>query len=274
MAKCDWISIGFRILMPIIPILLFTFLYFSSMYLRCSESMRKYFPVNFEVVPLLDSIFLGYFLRLVLTYYKNGVFTVIAVIPYFFHFIFPYLFIFCLVIQRRSVDAFKFGFLVGASSIIILIFQIFLPTAPPWAHSLNLNSTTIDSLQCSGFGGIIEPDISLKYKLAGRFSYFYDEYKISFVSEVFSLNKNVFGTFPSMHIAWVLCSILAGGWIIRIYWINYIHLLWLSWAVIYSEHHYVVDIFASFIFVFLADYLYKVSVRVTKTMDSSPIVIP
>ncbi|KII63129.1 hypothetical protein RF11_09530 [Thelohanellus kitauei] len=156
MKKYFWLKLLAKILLSFLPIILFSMFYMSTSLIRCSGSLRFVFPLRLAILPTIDALCFGYFVRLVLATYQHGVLTFLAVMPYFFHYIFPYSFILYLHWTKRSRDAIKFGFLVGLSSITILIFQIFLPTPPPWFYKLQLNESMIDSLQCSGLNGVPE----------------------------------------------------------------------------------------------------------------------
>uniref|UniRef100_A0A6G3MJ38 Inositol phosphorylceramide synthase (Trinotate prediction) n=1 Tax=Henneguya salminicola TaxID=69463 RepID=A0A6G3MJ38_HENSL len=161
--KIYYIELLTQIVICISPIILFIILYFNFIYIRCSNSLRYTYPINFDALPTADTYLLGNYIRDVIMYPGDGVLTFLAVIPYFYHYVFPLMFIICLVYQQRNYDALKFGFTVGISSMIIITFQLLLPTAPPWIYPLDLNISIIDNLQCQGLSGTYEPGINFEY---------------------------------------------------------------------------------------------------------------
>eukprot|EP00795_Rhopilema_esculentum_P000209 gene209-9844_t len=75
---------------------------------------------------------------------------------------------------------------------------------------------------------------------------------LHFFQGVYSASPLKFGAFPSLHVAWPAIICVNRPWIGKKF--AWFHVLWISWAALYSHHHYGVDALAGIILVFIVNF--------------------
>lgn len=157
---------------------------------------------------------------------------ILAAIPYNCHFLTPLLFgVVMWRLDRSVLRSFCWSF--AFMNIAALMTQQLFPTAAPWYYQL-YGFFSASHAMPGNPAGLARVDALL------GFSYFTDMYRQSTV---------VFGALPSMHAAW---PALAALWSWRVshlwcgLWVAWA--LWMWWAAVYLQHHYVVDLLAGLVF--------------------------
>ncbi len=155
---------------------------------------------------------------------------VLAAVPYLLHYVIPVIFpLYEVVIRGRPEVACQFYRLLGAAMWLHFLVWFFLPTAPPWLYA-NREAYLGAELPI--------PPIQLQHKEGCAFARLDALTGIPFFFNMFDSNPVPFGSFPSGHVCWPMCILATappGGRLFAIY------IVWVTWATLYSCHHYVSD---------------------------------
>jgi len=171
-----------------------------------------------------------------------GFLDVLGAIAYTLHSGWPFVFLFYMTFFRRRDLILPYVNCFGMVCLLGLLTQLLMPTAPPWYEKK--------------FG--FEPaNYSMKGDPAGLLRV--DErFGIDFYKNMFDASPVVFGSFPSLHVAWptVLALFVVYETTLhkafKIAAIAYV--AYVSLAVMYLQHHYFVDVFGG---VFYSTLVYK-----------------
>eukprot|EP01113_Clastostelium_recurvatum_P019567 TRINITY_DN2307_c0_g1_i1.p1 TRINITY_DN2307_c0_g1~~TRINITY_DN2307_c0_g1_i1.p1 ORF type:complete len:365 (+),score=42.40 TRINITY_DN2307_c0_g1_i1:80-1174(+) len=206
-------------------------------------------PVNVSgLVNTERYIFGGILPHEVLSWYHNSFFDVMAAIPYGLHIPLPIIFLtIALIWERRLVLPYAHS--LGIASLAGVVIQYVFPTSPPWYYEKYGELPAHYDMQGDP-AGLARVDVLLG---------------TSFFHDMFEQSAIVFGSFPSLHITWAslmclyLCSFQSGSKRGRFclpfaLWkcLPPLYVIWLALAVVYLEHHYVLDVAGGFLLALIA----------------------
>jgi len=173
---------------------------------------------------------------------SNGVFDVFSAIPYLLHYLIPVVYPLFLYFRGQTDDISRFYWLLGWASWTLFAIWFLLPTAPPWLYE-------------SGYGAYIRGTnssvltgelLTSLHKEGCAFSRLDAWTGMSFFYNMFKNNPVPFASFPSGHVVWPTCIYVTsppGGRVFALY------VLWMTWATLYSCHHYLSDALAAVVVV-------------------------
>ena len=175
---------------------------------KCSRN----FIVDFDLWMFSDNI------HLLFSNIQHIYLYIFLSIPYLIHFPLPFLYGFFLIksrVSREEVSRIVFSF--GLTNMIGVILQYIIPTPPPWM-------------------------ILMKEQIPEANFYKVDDFfKIKIFKTIYSHSKLICGAFPSLHTSWPSVILFSNFfWISR--WKCILHVFFVSFAAIYSIHHYLSDV--------------------------------
>lgn len=232
--RCNW---------PIIAISLAPFLCYLIVF-KNYAILRSFFgldvtnPPNYEILQDIEMfVFDGYLPHRILSSHPLLLLDFLAAIPYLVHFPLPFLFGYYLyATPRRRKQLPAFVWFAGWVNLLAVLVQLFYPTAPPWFRDSMYVRNGEVLARVENEAGFARIDAFLNIKL------FHSIYGASPVK---------FGAMPSLHIAWPACILMAKPW--GSTRIGIIHLIWIFWAALYSNHHYAIDGIAGILLVVLVN---------------------
>lgn len=171
----------------------------------------------------------------ILAKFANPVFDFLAAIPYLLHFPLPVLMILHKLVDKRRRSMLLFYlWCAGWVNFIGVAIQFVFPTAPPWYMDSVVFSPEGAELK-AGYNeaGFHRLDAVLGFPLFHR---------------IYSASPLKFGAFPSLHVAWPTIVLVSDPWISERF--AKLHVLWITWAALYSNHHYGVDALGAILLVF------------------------
>lgn len=155
----------------------------------------------------------------------------LAALLYLAHYLLPLGYPVYLYLSGRSELIQQFFKLLGWTMWVLYAIWFCLPTFPPWASlSLTGDRNTVNNSI---------PILNTSMKEGRAFSRVDRYIQLPLFHNLFSNNPVPFASFPSGHVAWPTCIFLTlppGG---SITFSFYIALM--SWATMYSDHHYLLD---------------------------------
>jgi len=164
----------------------------------------------------------------ILSRMSNPLFDLLAAVPYLLHFSVPVLFIMYWLTCRRSRgvnNIYVYLWCAGWVNMIAVIIQFLMPTAPPWFNDsavFDMDGQLISAAPNEAAFQRIDAAI-------GR----------PMFHEIYGQSPLKYGSFPSLHVAWPTVVLLHQPWISNK--VGLLHVIWISWAALYSSHHYLVD---------------------------------
>jgi len=183
---------------------------------------------------------------------------VLSAIPYLMHYLIPVAYpLYVIIFVRPSTNAnwrsriVRFYLLLGWSMWVHYAIWFVLPTAPPWVAA---NLAAYRRLDPTGR----PPPIDVQPREGCAFSRLDRLVGVAFFRTIFSGNPIPFASLPSGHVAWPTCVLLTQmrhGCTRRRRVLLGIYVVWVSWATMYSCHHYMSDIIAAVVVVFTVDRL-------------------
>jgi len=183
-------------------------------------------PISVQTIPLLERR-LAFPHRWFRTQSPNILIDLGAALPYTFHFCLPLVFIGCCWwVEATPRRVLRYATCLGTMNVIAVLIQILCPVAPPWYF------------EKYGF----EPaSYDMKGDPAGlsRVDNFFGTH---YYRDLYAAAPIVFGAFPSLHAGWpYLLAIFEVRKGRRIRYFAF-HTIWVWWAALYLEHHFLVDI--------------------------------
>jgi len=164
---------------------------------------------------------------------------VLGAIAYTLHSAWPFVFLAYMTFFRRRDMLLAYVNCFGMVCFLALITQLLMPTAPPWYYHAY---------------GFAPANYTMKGDPAGL-KRVDERFGIHFYKNMFDSSPVVFGSFPSLHVAWpsVLALFVAyettlhkGIKIAACAYVAYV-----SIAVMYLQHHYIVDVFGGLFYAFV-----------------------
>jgi membrane-associated phospholipid phosphatase len=176
---------------------------------------------------------------------------IFACIAYSLHALLPWAMFFYLCCFRSWTHAAHFCWTFGWLNIVAVVSHFFLPTAAPW-YIKEYGLLDAHYNVSGSAAGLIRIDKALGFPV---------------FESLYKRNKVVFGSFPSLHVAWPsLIALyepfprLLGGIV------PWLYVVWVGWAALYLEHHYLVDwiggcLYAYSVFCYFQGQLYRKDCR-------------
>ena len=200
------------------------------------DSIRK---PNIDFLPWLESVVFHCHPHRLLSRIANPFLDCLAAVPYLIHFPLPALFLLYLLIHpRKRYSILTFAWCAGWVNLCALFLQYVFPTAPPWY---------VDSVVYGTDGHFVKSASN-----EAGFQRLDAFIGLHFFQGVYSASPLKFGAFPSLHVAWPAIICVNRPWIGKKF--AWFHVLWISWAALYSHHHYGVDALAGIILVFIVNF--------------------
>ena len=155
------------------------------------------------------------------------------------HFPLPFLYLLYLLVgEDRRKQVFSFMWCAGWVNLVAVIIQFIFPTAPPWF---------VDSAVYDNEGHFIKSAANEAgfHRLDALLGH-------HFFRKIYSASPLKFGAFPSLHVAWPAIILVNQPWISKKF--AWLHVIWIVWAALYSNHHYGVDALGGIILVFIVNF--------------------
>lgn len=228
-----------NILLAASPFLMYLFVFKYYAFLREYSGMSEITKPNYQILPYLEETVFQCQPHRKLAAYANPVFDFLAAIPYLVHFPLPAFFgIYLYVVPHRRKQLYSFLWCAGWVNFLAVIVQFVFPTAPPWfTDSAVFDESGHLISVANNEAGFERLDILFNMKL------FHNIYGASPVK---------FGAMPSLHVAWPTIILVCKPWFSDT--VGILHVVWISWAALYSNHHYGVDAMAGIFLVFFVNY--------------------
>jgi len=210
-------------------------LYFGCPYIP--DSVKP--PIDVRTLVIYDTWLLHYLPGEILSSLICLPLDVLQAIPYTIHISWPFIFA-AFLFYRKTDLVLPFLGCWGTVCLLGVITQLVFPTAPPWYYAKYGFAPASYSLMGDP-GGLERVD-----------AYF----NITFYKNMFDASPLVFGSFPSLHVAWpaLICTFirlpslgvpLAGKLAAHFY------LFWVCFAVLYLDHHFIMDVLGGMLYSFV-----------------------
>jgi len=156
---------------------------------------------------------------------------VLGAIAYTLHSVWPFVFLAYMTFFKRRDLMLPYVNCFGIVTLLGLITQLVMPTAPPWwFYEFKFAPAPYSTL--GNPAGLARVD-----------AYF----NIQFYKNMFDSSPVVFGSFPSLHVAWptILALFVVYETTLhkRLKIASCVYVVYVSLAVVYLQHHYAVDVF-------------------------------
>jgi len=186
-----------------------------------------------------DTAFFRYLPSTELAKLQNTFFDVLGAIAYTLHAGWPFLFLAYMIFFKRRDLILPYLNCFGLVCFLGVVTQLIMPTAPPWYYYKY--QFTPASYEMKGDpAGLARVD---------------ERFNITFYKNMFDNSPVVFGSFPSLHIGWP--SILAffvfyeTALPLGLKIASIVYVVYVSLAVIYLQHHYLVDVLGGVLYSFV-----------------------
>lgn len=233
--------------MSTVPCLVFLVVYGSNDRLRILPRASDVHCVTLYNVSALEvQLFSIAPHRFIASVHQSHVLDLLAALPYMLHYLIPFLFPIYLCVGRHSDHVSCFFRLLGCSLWAHYAIWYMLPTAPPWVYdSLRATQAPASADPKRSEPGLVPLAAgSLEHREGCAFARLDEWTGIPLFYMIFNGNPVPFASFPSGHVAWPMCVLMSlpvgTGRRRRSAVVMYI--AWVSWATMYSCHHYLLDI--------------------------------
>lgn len=247
----------------LLPMILWLMLFQFCKYIP--ESIRP--EIDVHSLPAAESVLLfGYSLQ---TFPRSempegmntmeSVMDVLAAFVYIIHFVVSWIFAAALYLYYRRkfctqglpiVQPWTFLLCFGFMNLFAVITQLSWPTAPPW-YVDNFGERPANYSMEGSAAGLERADTLLRLKLFER---------------LYGNSPLVFGSWPSLHGAWPIMITIFLPRIVVLKVLGVIYILWVWWAAMYLNHHFLVDLLGGLLFVILGYFLGLATLEVLKTV--------
>jgi len=219
-----------------IPLIGWAILYFTAPYQP--ESMKL--PVDVHTLYDFDMFLFGALPTTIVPRLMQCIpLDTLAGIVYTIHSGWPVIFLTYLLIRRRDI-VLSYVNCFGVVSLLAVATQMAMPTSPPWYYYKYQFAPASYALKGDP-AGLERVD---------------EYYHIQFFYNMFYNNPVVFGSFPSLHIGWPSLMSLFIVFSTRLPRLikraSIVYVLIVSWAVIYLQHHYAVDVLGGMFYAWMA----------------------
>eukprot|EP00026_Physarum_polycephalum_P012545 Phypoly_transcript_12866.p1 GENE.Phypoly_transcript_12866~~Phypoly_transcript_12866.p1 ORF type:complete len:296 (+),score=7.23 Phypoly_transcript_12866:179-1066(+) len=167
-------------------------------------------------------------------------------LPYSLHVFWPILFVAWCAKTSRWSSFISFVNCFGVLSFSAVLTELYYPTAPPWYYEKY-------GFAPANYGVHGDPGT-----LARVDSYFQGQ----FYYNTFSKSPLVFGAFPSLHVGWPTLLMLFFTYAhdinigSRLKTLVYLYYAWVCFAVVYLQHHYVIDVLGGAAYALISYHLF------------------
>lgn len=209
-----------------LPFLVYLMLFKFYVDIRAITGLEEITHPNIDVLPAVEEKLFLCHPHKVLSQYPHFLLDCLAAIPYLLHFPLPFLFTFYLLLSpKKRAAVFPYFWCAGWVNLIAVLFQLLFPTVPPWYADTAVFDQHGDLITVqANEAGFKRLDHVIGHGL---------------FHSIYSQSPVKFGAFPSLHIAWPTVILLNHPWF---GWkIASLHVMWITWAALYSTHHYAID---------------------------------
>jgi len=215
----------------IIVVVLLTWLY-------CFRMVKQENPISVTILVQIDKALM---LQQGLPHEWLGAYTlpfldVFAAIPYLFHNASPFVFGIYLYNYRRD-EMFRFFWNLFFFNFFATGTHLLFPTAPPWYYAKH------GELDVYPYEGGHPAGLQRVDELLGS----------AIITHFYQANKIVFGACPSVHAGWpfIFATFLPAQLHIHpaVPWILNFYVVWMWWAAMYLQHHYLIDLLAASMYI-------------------------
>jgi len=219
----------------VLPFVLWVIIYVSAP--AIPDDSRP--TVDVKTLYEFDIAFLHYLPSTELAKLQNVVFDVLGAIAYTLHSGWPFVFLAYMIFFKRRDLILPYWNCFGTVCLLALFTQLVMPTAPPWYFYKY---------------GFAPASYTMKGDPAGL-ARVDERFNITFYKNMFDNSPVVFGSFPSLHIGWpsttafFVCyetTLPIGLKIASVAYVAYVAL-----AVMYLQHHYIVDVLGGVLYAFV-----------------------
>ena len=203
----------------------------------------------FTHLPSIDQAVFGCLPHQVISRLTHPILDFLAAVPYLCHFMLPFGYpVYCFWHRAKlgntiepAMRAYWLGGLVASCAVT---FQFLFPTSPPWFNE-------------SAVYGVDGELISSAFNEAG-FQRIDAIIGFPLFREIYGNAPITHGSFPSLHAAFPAIIFFNGAWVAHGGWkFGLFHVMLISWAALYSHHHYLIDIIGGITLSFLLFQFYK-----------------
>ncbi|XP_074621859.1 uncharacterized protein LOC141880275 [Acropora palmata] len=225
-----------------IPFVGYLLIFSNYCLLRILLGLGKVTKPNHTFLPWMEILVFHCFPHQIMAKFAHPVLDCMAAMPYLLHFALPFLFAFFKVVSIGSIRGmFPYLWCAGWVNLVAAVIQLLFPTAPPWY---------VDSVVFSPVGEVLKtaPNEAAFHRLDASLG-------VPFFHGIYAASPVPFGAFPSLHVAWPAVILVSGPWINEKF--AMFHVVWITWAAIYSNHHYGVDAVGGIFLVFLVNFMMR-----------------
>ncbi|EDO39005.1 predicted protein [Nematostella vectensis] len=243
-----------QMIIAFLPFISFLLIYSNYRIIRESTGLSKIIKPNSSFLPWLELLVFHCYPHQILKTFSNPVFDFVAAVPYLIHFPLPFFFaVYKLFCTRTIQGTFPFMWCAGWVNLVAVIIQLLFPTTPPWF---------VDSAVWDTNGELMKAGANEAgfHRIDGILG-------MPFFHSIYSASPVKFGAFPSLHVAWPAIILVCGPWINEKF--AMLHVAWITWAALYSNHHYGVDALAGLMLVFLVNFMMRKVWSPFKTIEKS-----
>lgn len=221
----EFVSIKLLVISAL-PLLMYLTIFKSYLFLKETLNLPE---EPHTILPIIEYSMFQCLPHQILSRFSNIPFDVLAGVPYMLHFALPVLFIAYNVIRRRRGGVpliYQYLWCVGWVNIIAVLIQFLFPTAPPWFNDSAVYDETTGQVISS------MPNEAAFQRIDAMLG-------IPWFKNLYGKSPLKFGSFPSLHVAWPTVIFLHKPWFSTK--VGLLHVLWITWAALYSSHHYLID---------------------------------
>ena len=231
------------VLCAAIPFAIYVLFFRYYIFIREWSGVAEISRPNIHILPWLEETVFQCQPHRILAKFAHPILDFIAAIPYLVHFPLPVLFgLYLLADKRRRPLIYTFLWCAGWVNLSALSIQFFFPTAPPWfADSAVFNKDDGKLISVS-------PNEAGFQRLDARLG-------VTIFHSIYSKSPVMFGAMPSLHVAWPMIILMSRPWVNKKF--AAFHVCWITWAALYSNHHYGVDAMAGILLVVLVFFMEK-----------------
>jgi len=228
-----------KALMAFLPYTIYLIFYSNYNLFRALTGLDQIRKPNIDFLPWIESVIFHCHPHRLFSKIANPFLDCLAAIPYLVHFPLPAFFLLYLLINpKKRYSILTFAWCGGWVNLCALFLQYIFPTAPPWY---------VDSVVYGTDGHVVKAGSN-----EAGFQRLDAFIGMSFFHGVYSASPLKFGAFPSLHVAWPAIICVNRPWIGKKF--AWFHVFWISWAALYSHHHYGVDALAAILLVFIVHF--------------------
>lgn len=207
------------------PVAVWCFLFFLGVALIPS-ALRP--PISVHLLPRIDAL-IGYSYTWFTPVESFPVLDLLAAVPYTIHTLLPFMYVGISLLYTPNPRLHTFLYTFGCMNLAAVVTHLLFPTAPPWYFAKY--GTAPANYSMKG-----DPAILARVDATLNSQFFTKMYRDG--------GKVVFGTWPSLHAAWpYLMAVFRPRPASRpVRFAIYFYVVWVWWAAIYLQHHYLADV--------------------------------